>query len=69
MEDHARCSLVRGVARCSFLATPTHVGFEGFVMTDVTKLEAPFDLARELVVERAHNVLTPQVPIGERTPR
>jgi beta-glucosidase len=32
-----------------------------------TELEAPFHLARELVVERVHNALAPQVPIDERT--
>jgi beta-glucosidase len=34
-----------------------------------TRLEAEFRLARELIVERVHNVLVPQVPIDERTSR
>jgi beta-glucosidase len=34
-----------------------------------TRLEASFQVAEELLVEQAHNVVVPQVPIDERTSR
>ena len=56
-------------ARAAWVAEPGTYRVRIGTSAAATKLEATFDLGRELVVERVHNVLTPQVPIRERTSR
>jgi beta-glucosidase len=55
--------------RAAWVAEPGTYGVKIAASATDTKLEGSFDLAQELVVEQAHNVLAPQAPISEITHR
>jgi beta-glucosidase len=53
--------------RADWVAEPGTYGVKIAASAADTRLEGSFDLAEELVVEHAHNVLAPEVMIQERT--